>query len=72
MTTGWRVLKIAASPPRTFRPRAPNSGTAMIDRRQADGPQDAIGHRARTGNLQEVTTAGVKIELQHRGSCFAG
>jgi len=32
-------------------------GAAVIDRRQADGAEDAVGHRARPGDLQEVAPA---------------
>jgi hypothetical protein len=37
----------------------------MIDGRQADRPQDAIRHRARARDLQEVAAAGVQVEGDH-------
>ncbi len=38
---------------------------AMVDRRQAECAQDPVGHRARARNLQEVTAAGVEVEVEH-------
>ncbi len=38
---------------------------AVIDRWQAHGAQDAVGHRRWSRNLQKMTTGGVKIEFQH-------
>jgi hypothetical protein len=43
---------------------------AVIDGGQAHGPQDAVGHRAGAGDLQEMSPAGVLVELKHRGSPF--
>jgi hypothetical protein len=40
-------------------------GPAVVDGGQAHGPQDAVGHRARAGNLEEVATGGMDVELQH-------
>ena len=50
-----------------FRPAVVNGG-------QADGAQDAVWHRAGTGDLQEVAAGGVLVEL-HLGcsvGCAAG
>ena len=43
-------------------------GPAVVDRRQAHRPQDAVGHRARAGNLQEVAAAGMLVEGEHGSS----
>src|SRR5207253_8151506 len=40
-------------------------GAAMIDGRQAHRPQDPVGHRARTRDLQEVAAAGMLVERDH-------
>jgi hypothetical protein len=40
-------------------------GAAVVDRGQAHGPQDAVGHRRRAGDLQEVAAGGVVVEGQH-------
>jgi hypothetical protein len=40
---------------------------AVVDRRQAHRPQDAIGHRARPGDLQEVAAGGMEVEVEHDG-----
>jgi hypothetical protein len=40
-------------------------GPAMIDRRQAHRPQNAIGHRARPGDLQEMAAGRMKVEVEH-------
>jgi hypothetical protein len=39
--------------------------SAVVDRRQADGAQDAVRHRARARDLQEVAAAGMVVELDH-------
>src|SRR5471030_2579680 len=43
-------------------------GPAMIDGRQTDRAQDPVRHRARPGNLQEMSAAGVLVEGDHRSS----
>ena len=40
-------------------------GPAVVDRRQAHRPQDAVGDRARAGDLEEVAAGRVKVEVEH-------
>jgi hypothetical protein len=40
-------------------------GPAVVDGGQADGAQDAVGHRAGARDLQEVAAAGVFVESDH-------
>ena len=40
-------------------------GAAVVDGGQAHGAQDAIGHRAGAGDLQEVAAAGMLVERDH-------
>ena len=40
-------------------------GPAVVDRRQAHRPQDAIGDRARAGDLEEVAAGRVEVEVEH-------
>jgi len=54
-----------------LQPERAELGPAVVDRRQAHRPQDAIGHRARAGDLQEVAAAGVVVERQHSSSLAA-
>ena len=39
--------------------------TAVVDGRQAHRPQDPVGHRRRSGDLQEMAAGGMKVEGQH-------
>ena len=48
-----------------LQPERAELGPAVVDRRQAHRPQDAVGHRARAGDLQEVAAAGVEVEFEH-------
>ena len=38
---------------------------AVVDGRIAHRAQDAVGHRGRTGDLQEVAAGGVEVEGDH-------
>ena len=61
MTTGCCVLKIFLMPSSTLQAQCAELGAAMVDGRIAHRAQDAIGHRARSRDLQEVTASGMKI-----------
>ena len=63
-------LEHLAQPRDHFEPEGPELRAPMIDRRQAHRAQDAIGHRARPGDLQEVAAAGVLVERNHRSGPF--
>src|SRR5450830_1202096 len=39
--------------------------TTVMYGRKTHGTQNSVGHRARAGNLQEVTTGGMEIQFQH-------
>src|SRR5690606_23013362 len=53
-------------------PELAELGAPMIDGRLGHGPQDALRHRARPGNLEEMATGGVEVERGHGGSVRAG
>ena len=65
MATGCWVWKTCCMPATTLRPERAELGPAVVDGGQADGAQDAVGHRAGAGNLQEVAAAGVFVESDH-------
>src|SRR5688500_20294646 len=46
-------------------------GPAVVDGGQADGPQDAVRHRAGARDLEEVAASEVVVELQHGVASFA-
>ena len=68
MTTGWRVWKMRCMPAEHLLAEGRELGAAVVDGGQAHRPQDAVGHRARARDLQEMAAAGVLVERDHGGS----
>ena len=66
-TTGWRVWKTCCMPVEHLQAERAELGAAVVDGGQAHRPQDAVGHRARAGDLQEVAAAGMVVECDSIG-----
>ncbi len=62
MTTGWLRLEDLLDAGEHLQAERAELGAAVVDGGQAHRPQDAIGHRARAGDLQEVAAGGMEVE----------
>ena len=65
MNTGLVVLKMVLMPDSTRWPELLELRPAMVDHRHGHGPQDAVGHRRRPRNLQEMP-AGAAWLVRHQ------